>query len=282
MGETDYSAWLGRIEQGDDVVTAAPLRGLAALLDKPIVDWYRGRVPQLGHWLYFLPQARQSMIGEDGHPQRGDFLPPVALPRRMWAGGKVEFLKPLHVGNAVQRISTIVDVKSKTGRSGQMVFVSVRHDVMTAGDLAIRERQDIVYLEPPKPGAAGAAPAPAAPAPAAASQREITSDPVLLFRYSALTFNGHRIHYDRTYCQNVEGYPGLVVHGPLLATLLQDFYVSLFPDAVVASFDFKSLAPIFDTEPFMLHAGPRGRETEVWASRRSGQIGMKAIVTTAG
>jgi hydroxyacyl-ACP dehydratase HTD2-like protein with hotdog domain len=191
---------------------------LAATLDHDASPWRSGEVPPLGHWLYFLPQAPHREISEDGHPHRGGFLPPVSLPRRMWAGGDLRFHTPIRVGEALRRRSTIAEVEHKSGRSGTLVFVKVVHEIMTERGLAVREVHDIVYRDAPKPGEV----APAGETAKAAMdwERPIIGDPVLLFRFSALTFNGHRIHYDRKYCEEVEGYPGLIVHGPLLATLL--------------------------------------------------------------
>jgi 3-methylfumaryl-CoA hydratase len=164
--------------------------------------------------------ARHSEIGPDGHPKRGGFLPPVPLPRRMWAGSRLTFVQPVRVGDALTRESRILDVSGKEGRTGHLVFVTVRHDYSLASGLAITEEHDIVYRDNPQPGQPAPKPTPA-PTDSQFS-REIVPDPVLLFRYSALTFNGHRIHYDRSYVTEVEGYPGLIVHGPLIATLLLD------------------------------------------------------------
>ena len=181
----------------------------------------------LGHWLYFLPEARESDLGPDGHPARGGFLPPVALPRRMWAGGRVDFLSPIPLGAEMTRRSTIIDIVDKSGSSGPMTFVVVRHEISLQGRLAVREEQDIVYR-----GASGQdAPAAADGASASAERydfrRCVAPGPVELFRYSALTFNGHRIHYDRDYATGAEGYPGLVVHGPLIATMLVDTLLAM-------------------------------------------------------
>ena len=159
------------------------------------------------HWLYFLPLHRQSELGPDGHAKRGGFLPPVPLPRRMWAGGRFDFRRPLRVGDAIRRTSTIADVSLKEGRTGPLVFVLVRHEVATGEGVALVEEHDIVYRDLPEAGEAAPAPRPARAD--AAWRRDIHPDDVLLFRYSALTFNGHRIHYDRRYVTEVEGYPGL-------------------------------------------------------------------------
>ena len=217
--------WVGRTEQRSDTVTAAPLAALAATLDRADP----APVAPLAHWLYFLPAARQSGIGADGHPKRGGFLPPMALPRRMWAGGRLRFQHALKVGDRVRRTSTITRVDAKDGRSGALVFATVRHEISNAAGVALTEEHDIVYRADPQPGAMPPAPVPA-PTDEAFSRR-IEPDPVLLFRCSALTFNGHRIHYDRSYVTGVEGYSGLIVHGPLIATLLVDLLRRELPGA---------------------------------------------------
>ena len=272
-------SWIGRSETLADVATAVPPRALAATLDRDDGPSRPGdTLPPCWHWLYFLPIAPQSQIGADGHPKRGGFLPPVPLPRRMWAGSRFEFHVPLRIGQPLQRTSHIEDVRFKDGRSGPLVFVNVRHDIDADGKRAITERHDIVYRELPQPGE----PAPAGvPAPDDAQwTRRIEPDDVLLFRYSALTFNGHRIHYDRRYVTTVEGYPGLVVHGPLIATLLLDLLHRELPDATVARFEFRAMKPIFDVAPFHV-CGRRENERTVklWARTPEGHLAMDAAAT---
>ena len=279
--------WVGRSERRVDTVTAAPLAGLAATLDRNDAEPLPGTpMAPLAHWLFFLPVARQSEIGADGHAQRGGFLPPVALPRRMWAGSRLTFHHALNVGDEMQRSSTITKVDAKTGRSGALVFVTVRHEITSAAGLALSEEHDIVYRDHPVASSvAGAAvPAPVLAPSDAAFRRRITPDPVLLFRYSALTFNGHRIHYDRPYATGVEGYPGLVVHGPLIATLLIDLVRRELPAARIRSFEFKAASPLFDTHPFSvcgrLEANPgsdeRGSAVALWACNHEGALAMHA------
>jgi 3-methylfumaryl-CoA hydratase len=264
------------------VIGATPVRALTATLDHPPVIVEAGTVlPPLWHWLYFLPMHRQSEIGPDGHAKRGGFLPPVPLPRRMWAGSQFEFHAPIRVGDRVERTSTIDDVTAKEGRTGPLVFVKVRHEIRCNGaaEPALIEFHDIVYRE--AQGANDAAPAPQ-PAPAdPAWQRRIVPDDVLLFRYSALTFNGHRIHYDRRYVTEVEGYPGLVVHGPLIATLLLDLLRRERPDAEVASFRFKAVRPTFDLHAFHVNGRPQsdGRTVHLWAADHEGWLTMDATAT---
>lgn len=269
--------WEGRSETLRDQVTAAPVRNLSATLDRDDPAPAAGtELPPLWHWLYFLPSARQSEIGPDGHPKRGGFLPPVPLPRRMWAGGRLQWHAPLRVGDEVERTSRIVSVTHKAGRTGDLVFVLVRHEVRNAQGLALTEEHDIVYRAAAQPGDPVPPPQPA-PADAAWS-REIVPDDVLLFRYSALTFNGHRIHYDRKYVTEVEGYPGLIVHGPLIATLLVDLARRQRPDARFRGFSFKAVRPTFDLHPFSVHGQPTedGRGAQLWARDHEGWLTMSA------
>lgn len=273
-------AWIGRSETVPDQIGPTPVKALAATLDHPAADVPIGTpLPPLWHWLYFLPLHRQSEIGPDGHARRGGFLPPVPLPRRMWAGSQFEFRSPVRVGDAVARTSTIDDVTSKEGRTGQLVFVRVRHELRCNGasDAAIVEFHDIVYREAKKPGDIEAPPQPAPTG--AAWQREIVPDDVLLFRYSALTFNGHRIHYDRRYVTEVEGYPGLVVHGPLIATLLMDLLCHQAPGAEVATFRFKAVRPTFDLHPFRINGQREGNAVKLWAQDHEGWLTMDAAAT---
>ena len=271
--------WVGCTERRVDTVTAAPLAGLAATLDRADAEPLPGTpLAPLAHWLFFLPVARQSEIGADGHPQRGGFLPPVALPRRMWAGSRLTFHHALNVGDEMLRHSTITKVDAKTGRSGALVFVTVRHEITSAAGLALTEEHDIVYRDHPVPGAAVTAPV-QAPTDATFS-RPIEPDPVLLFRYSALTFNAHRIHYDRAYATGVEGYPGLIVHGPLIATLLLDLVRRELPAARIRGFEFRAASPLFDIHPFSVcgrhEANQAGASVALWAANHEGALAMHA------
>lgn len=274
-----FDAWVGRSVDSVDRITRAPVRLLRATLDYANASELPETLPPLWHWLYFLPGERQSNIGVDGHPQRGGFLPPVTLPRRMWAGGRLQFLRSLAVDAPVQRRSTILGVQSKSGRSGQLVFVTVLHETSDVEGMAIREEQDIVYRDAPPLATAGApAPQPArVPAPTDEQySRVVTPDPVLLMRFSALTFNGHRIHYDRPYAMQEEGYPGLVVHGPLIAMLLLEELRRAHPGKTVRNFEFKAVSPLFDTAPFTVNGKLEGPAARLWARGPQGQLAMQA------
>lgn len=275
--QPDLKAWVGRQQQRVDWVNASHLAAWNATLDRDEPFPRMGdAAPPTFHWTLFPPLARQSDLGPDGHPRRGGFLPPVPLPRRMWAGSRIEFQQPLRVGERVEQTSVIEKVEEKTGRAGTLVFVTVLHTVTGARGTAIEEKQDLVYREAPKPGVA--APVSLEPAPRGAWRREIVPDEVLLFRYSALTFNGHRIHYDRRYVTAEEGYAGLVVHGPLIATLLIDLLRRQLPTASVERFHFRAMRPTLDTSPFSLEGGPgdSARHVRLWSTDNTKQTGMEA------
>jgi 3-methylfumaryl-CoA hydratase len=247
-----YEEYVGRTETRTDTVWPLLIRGLAATLDVPQSEVSPGDVlPPLWHWMLFQEWVPASGLGPDGHPRRGGFLPPVHdLPRRMWAGGRVEFLGDLRTGDPVRRTSTILKIQEKAGGTGRLVFVTVRHEIYGPSGRCIAEEQDIVYR-----GAEGAAVKAAAPAPSPrpdAFTRTVQPDPVLLFRYSALTANGHRIHYDLGYVTGEEGYPGLVVHGPLQATWLADLVRRSWPGASIARFAFRGRRPAFHQDSLTL------------------------------
>jgi 3-methylfumaryl-CoA hydratase len=272
--------WIGRQEVLDDTVTPVPVAAMAATLDRAEPLPAPGDVlPPLWHWLYFLPRPLASAIGPDGHAKRGGFLPPVPLPRRMWAGGRLRFHRDLHVGEAIRRTSTVADVSMKEGRTGPLVFVLLRHEIAGPEGLAITEEHDIVYREMPALGAP--APKPFTAPAESTWERAIHPDEVLLFRYSALTFNGHRIHYDRSYVTQEEGYPGLIVHGPLIATLLVDLW-RRHSSARLASFSFRAMSPLFDISDFTV-CGTPGADGSValWARNADGFLAMEAQAVTA-
>jgi 3-methylfumaryl-CoA hydratase len=290
--DIDYlRQWVGKSETRSDTVTPGPIAGLSATLDRDDPAPTTGdSLPPLWSWLFFLPMHRQSELARDGHAVRGGFLPPVPLSHRMIAGGRLQFHRALRVGNRISRTSSIINVTDKAGRTGPLVFVVVRHEIRDDAGIAIVEEQDIVYRDQPK-GETNAMPAQKSPG-AATWQREICPDPVMLFRYSALTFNGHRIHYDRPYATDVEGYPGLVVHGPFIATLLLDLVRRNLPQGTVTSFTFRSIKPIFDGAPFMVcgrlgsveHHGSvedSDKSIRLWAHNEQSQLVMDATATLA-
>ena len=241
--------WINTSEQHHDIIAAQKVVALAASLniDAPPAG---AALPPLWHWMYFCAIAPHNELGEDGHPKRGGFLPPVPLPRRMWAGGRLRFMSALPIGSTALRTSRILSVDAKSGKSGALAFVTVEHQIAVDEVVTIIEEHDIVYRDMPPAGTVAPTP-PDAPIDALWS-KTITPDPVLLFRYSALTFNGHRIHYDRRYVTDVEGYPGLIVHGPLIATLLTGLLSERMPAAQIESFHFRAVSPLFDTEPFTI------------------------------
>ena len=269
--------WIGKTESVTDTVTAWPVAALAATLDRREAAPQSGdELPPCGHWLYFLEAKPLSELGPDGHPKRGGFLPPVPLPRRMWAGGRLEFLHPVRIGDEIRRDSTILSVEAKHGRSGNLVFVTVEHAVSCDGRVAIREEHDIVYREAARPGDAPPETKQGAANPA--WHRSVSGDPVTLFRYSALTFNGHRIHYDYPYVTKEEGYPDLVVHGPLQATLLLHFAAEI-AGAPPKQFSFRGQSPLFANTPFTLHAKRENEALMLWTARDGGPIAMTARAT---
>jgi 3-methylfumaryl-CoA hydratase len=270
--------WIGKTDSATDLVTPQLARGLRATLFLEIGKPAKGDIaPLTVHWCLAQPVAPMSELGPDGHPDRGGFLPPIPLPRRMWAGGKLNFHDPIRVGDEVTRSSCISDVTLKQGGTGTLCFVTVNHEITTPRGTAITERQNIVYRESTTPGLA-----PSAETTAAAPgkhRRSHMADPVLLFRYSALTFNGHRIHYDRDYVTKVEGYPGLVSHGPLQAALLTNYAAELHGGKSPKSFDYRGVAPLFDGAEFTLNADETADGMTLWTANASGQPTMKGTTT---
>jgi 3-methylfumaryl-CoA hydratase len=271
---TLLKSWIGREETAEDVLTPELAKRFRATLDQPAGDLSVGApAPLAVHWCLALPAAPASEIGPDGHPRRGGFLPPAPLPRRMWAGGGLEFLAPLRIGDEVRRRSRVDDIVVKEGRSGVLCFVTVRHEISNADGLALRERHDIVYRAIAPPGQPSLPPA-EEPAP---WRRSVAVDPVLLFRYSALTFNGHRIHYDRTYCIEEEHYSGLVVHGPLQATMLLQFGADL--KGPPRAFEFRAVSPVFDGGEVGLHARDDAGGLSLWLTDQGGRLAMTATAS---
>ena len=278
-----YADWIGSTDRRDDIIAEAQAQAINATLDitdRPLAAG--DALPPLWHWFYFLPREPHSGLGTDGHPRKGGFLPPVDLPRRMFAGARLTFREPVTIGQPATREGEVVKVQEKHGGSGRLAFVTVQYRIVQDGRTCIEEEQDIVYREP---GASVPAPVPldAWPeAPAGAWTRVVTPDPRLLFRFSALTFNAHRIHYDRPYAMAEEGYPGLVVHGPLTAVLLVDL-VRRHADQPVTGFSFRGRAPLFDLAPFRLvgipEDGPDGQAHV--ALEAQGPDGKTAMSATA-
>jgi 3-methylfumaryl-CoA hydratase len=274
--DQDFSEWIGRTEQVHDPLSGVQAQAAQAMLDEPAAPLVDGdALPLPWHWFFFLPRAPQATLDADGHPQRGGFLPPIPYPRRMFAGARMQVHRPLRVGVPALREGSIRDVVMKSGKTGALAFVTVAYRFMQDGQLCLEEEQDIVYREP---GAAVAAPVQAAlpPPPEGSWTRTLQPDTRLLFRFSALTFNAHRIHYDRAYATAVEGYPGLVVHGPLTAVLLLQLVRRSTPRPVVA-FSFRGVAPLFDLGPIRLLGKPTGDGVELEAQ---GPDGNKALVAT--
>lgn len=270
--------WHGRSMTVTDTITAAPLRHLSALLDREDPDLGQTNLPPLWHWLFFLPSTKQRELGADGHALRGGFLPPVPFPKRMWAGGRLRWHAPLRVGDQAQRVSQIKKIEHKTGRSGELLFVVVSHEIHNQHGLCLQEEHDIVYRPlltnhvAEKKTAFNVMPD--------TWQRPIVTDACLLFRYSALTFNGHRIHYDRDYCKTVEGYPGLVVHGPLLATMLLDLVRSNSRQEL-SSLEYKAKHPCFecaDNRAIHLFGQPHtnGMGVDLWVQDHEQHVNMQA------
>ncbi|QRG09606.1 MaoC family dehydratase N-terminal domain-containing protein [Xanthobacter dioxanivorans] len=265
--------WIGREEIATDHVAAELAGRFRATFDEaPGAPCPGDPAPALLHWCLALPGALTRTLGPDGHPARGGFLPPVALPRRMWAGGSLAFHNILRIGDAMRRTSRIADVSVKAGRSGTLCFVTVQHEIDVAGRPILSERQDIVYRNLDAGGAPSKAPEPAAEG---WHRREVLAVPPLLFRYSALTFNGHRIHYDHPYATQVESYPGLVVHGPLQATLPLRFAAEIH-GVPPRRFTFRGLSPLFDNAPFFLNAEADGATLKLWTACARGPVALSA------
>ena len=270
-----YESWIGREEERSERISLPVMEAMAATLDMAAAPRSGDPLPPGWQWLFFNPRAKRSELGVDGHPAKGGFLPPVELPRRMWAGSRLQYLADLPVDGEARRLSKILKVAEKSGKSGALCFVTVEHRTFCGDVLCIVEEQDIVYKEATPAGAAP--PAPKRHEDEARWSREFKPDTILLFRYSALTFNGHRIHYDLPYAREEEGYPDLVVHGPLTATLLQQFAQEHGGGRSLAAFDFRGVNPLFVDRSFRLEARPESDDTlTVWARGPEGQLAMSA------
>ncbi|MFK7836867.1 MAG: MaoC family dehydratase N-terminal domain-containing protein [Sulfitobacter sp.] len=269
--------WIGKVETATDLIGPGPARRMQATLDHTPTLNDGDTLPPFWHYLYFNPEAPASELKEDGHEQLGRFLPPIALPRRMWAGGRVDVSRALRIGETATKTSTIVDVTLKKGQSGALCFVTVDHDISVDGAHCQTERQNIVYREMPRADA----PQPKGKeAPKDATFGFVlTPDPVLLFRYSALIFYGHRIHYDADYTREVEGYPGLVVHGPLTTALLAGLGVDQRADKQLLSYNIRAMSPLFAPSPVHFEGRHVGNQTHTWARTPDGTLAMTVDLT---
>ncbi len=274
-GIETYKKWIGKSEVATQPAELWPVSGLYALLDKAPAPKIGDRLPPCGHWLYFTPMVGQSKIGFDGHPERGDFLPPIAEPRRMWAASDIAFHAPVRLGDTLEKTARIADVAQKDGATGALIFVTVENEYRVAGTLALSEKQSLVYRNHPKPDEVPPPPKAAPDGPA--WSRRIEPDPVMLFRYSAITFNGHRIHYDHPYVTGEEGYPGIIVQGQLIATLLLETFAAHNPDTEPKRFSFRAMKPLFSGEQF--HAEGAKNDAggfDLWARNEAGHLTLSA------
>lgn len=244
MSHTDPQAWVGRTETVHDCMDPALVERVTATLGGSQLG-HNDLLPALWQWAFFQNPVGMSGVGRDGHPERGGFLPVAENRNRMWAGGRIEFVRPLRVGVHASRTSTVAAIKEKTGSTGSLMFVTVKHEYRQDGQIVIAEEQDIVYRSPSPPKLTGSE-----PAPQAQWQQAVSPSAELLFRYSAVTFNTHRIHYDQPYVTQEEGYPGLVVHGPMIATLMVGAFVTAHPDKRLVHLSYRGLRPLISPTPF--------------------------------
>ena len=279
-------SWIGRTEEATDLITPRLAASFEASFAPHLAPCPAGNAPLALHWCLAPPTVPMSALGPDGHPAKGGFLPPVPLPRRMWAGGRIETMAPLRTGDSVTRRSTIGDITQKSGRNGPLCFVTVGHEIVTERGLALRERHDIVYREAAAAGApTGVEVAQPASAPSEPDDAdlvwEVETGPVLLFRYSAMSFNGHRIHYDLPYVTGTEGYAGLVVHGPIQATLMLNIIATLAPGEPIA-LDYRGVSPLIAGAPFLVKARrlPDGA-IRAWTQGADGRVRMEGVSRAA-
>jgi 3-methylfumaryl-CoA hydratase len=283
MTMDDLKSWIGRTAEAESVVTPANADVLTATLDRDEPAFKAGdAIPPGWHWYYFPERVKLSETAADGHAKKGAFMPPVPLPRRMWASDKQTYHRPLRIDEKIRRVSTVTDVAPKEGRSGALCFVTVKHEIFGEGGLATTEELVTVYRGPADPNAPAAAPPPLPGK--AVWRRPVHPTPVMLFRYSAVTMNSHRIHYDREYTTKTEGYPGLLVHGPLIATLLLDFFRRQMPKATLKTFQVRAVSPLYDIYDFELQGEPGadGKSAKVWAANHEGALAMAGECTFSG
>ena len=276
-----FPGWEPKVERCSEIVSPALVNRLAATLDEAAPDYGEGdRLPPLWHWIFFIKPAPRSGLGRDGHPQRGDFLPPVTLPRRLFAGMRMDFLHPLEIGAEAERESEVIGITKKSGSSGSLVFVKVENRIRQGDRLCIIDEQEVVYRDKGTPMALPEI----KPFPKPAANvwtEELIVDAGMLFRFSAVTFNSHRIHYDRTYAAQEEGYPALVVHAPLVAMLLLQL-VRRNTDKTISRFEYRALAPLFDGQPVCLSAvAEEDGAINMQARRADGKTAARASCFTA-
>jgi len=281
LDETVLSRWIGNREEKKDRIDVKPANFLKATLNHDREDYKEGdNLPPAWHWMYFLEASPMNQLGRDGHPALGNFLPPVALPRRMWAGGCLRFHHPITIGEDLVKNSVISNIARKSGRSGELCFVTVKHQYFAGAVLKLEEDHDIVYRGDSATASGNNEP-PTAPG-GEDLFTTIDPTPTLLFRYSALTFNGHRIHYDLDFCRNVEGYPGLVVHAPLTVTLALDlarkYFAERRPDVEFTALQVRMISPLFHDKPFTLHLKEQGNQCDLWAANPDGNLAMRATL----
>jgi len=270
--------WIGRSSEAEDLVTPRLVGGFRATFAPYLAPSGKDEAPLGLHWCLAPDAEPMAGLGPDGHAAKGSLLPPVSLPRRMWAGGELELHAPLRLGDKVLRRSTIADIAAKQGRSGPLCFVTLRNEFSTARGLALSERHDIVYRGAPDPGSTRA-PAARSEQPQAERSWRVPASPVLLFRYSALTFNGHRIHYDEPYATGTEGYPGLVVHGPLQATLLLNL-VATAGATMPFRFRYRALSALIGGSAFDIQARRGQGSIEGWTQNAGGVTCMEGMATS--
>jgi len=263
--------WIGHEDQNSEMLTQTSVDRFNATFNRPSSRDEAAHLPLLLHFCLAQPIVPTAELGTDGHPARGGFLPPVPLPRRMWAAGAIDFLAPLRIGEIVTRRSVVEDVTVKHGRTGTLCFVTVRHNIESDGRPVLTERQDIVYRDAAAPGTTARS---MEKAPVGMRSAQVAATAPFLFRYSALTFNSHRIHYDAPYSSEEEHYPGLVVHGPLQATMLCQ-YAADWHGAAPKSFRFRSLAPVFGPGTFTVNASSGGNTMTLWTAQDNGPMGME-------
>ncbi len=272
MNDVNLQDWVGRTEQNTELVSLRQSVGMSAMLDYELTPQAGDPLPPGWHWMFFPEMARHSVLSPDGHAPRGDFLPPVELPRRMWGGNRLRFFGPIPIGQELRRESEILSVRSKEGRSGKLALVTIRHSYFEHEALAMEEEHDIVY----RPAANGENQSPPGQVPTSPADwsKEVVPDAVLLFRYSALTFNGHRIHYDMPYVRDVEGYPGLVVHGPLTATLLMESARERYPEELFETAVVRAHRPLFAGNKLVVQGSQIESGVQMWALDPEGFVAM--------